>query len=221
MMDHAANHLHHDLSPGRLAGQSQHAAGHDRHEGHSVAMFRDKFWLSLALTIPTVLEPRVAGWLGYTIPAFPGIEYVPAVLGHGHLPVRRAGLPPRRPGRAGRPPARDDDPDLAGDHRRLRDLLGRHARPVRGRDLVGARDPDHDHAARPLAGDALDRPGPRRPHRAGGRCCPTPPSGSPTPGPRRCRSRPWQSATSCSSGPVLASPPMAWSSRAAPTSTSR
>src|SRR6478752_1746828 len=82
MMDHAANHLHHDLSPGRLAGQSQHEAGHDRHEGHSVAMFRDKFWLSLALTIPTVLlSPEVAGWIGYTIPTIPGIEYVPAVLG--------------------------------------------------------------------------------------------------------------------------------------------
>jgi Cu2+-exporting ATPase len=27
---------------------------HDRHEGHSVAMFRDKFWWSLALTIPVI-----------------------------------------------------------------------------------------------------------------------------------------------------------------------
>ncbi|MEO8273328.1 MAG: copper-translocating P-type ATPase [Chloroflexota bacterium] len=57
-------------------------AGHDRHEGHSVAMFRDKFWLSLALTVPTVLlSAEVAGWLGYTIPSIPGIGYVPAVLG--------------------------------------------------------------------------------------------------------------------------------------------
>ena len=45
-------------------------------------MFRDKFWLSLALTIPAVLlSPDVPGWLGYSIPAFPGIEYVPAILG--------------------------------------------------------------------------------------------------------------------------------------------
>ena len=29
-------------------------ATHDRHAGHSVAMFRDKFWLSFALTIPVV-----------------------------------------------------------------------------------------------------------------------------------------------------------------------
>jgi Cu2+-exporting ATPase len=58
------------------------AGGHDRHEGHSVAMFRDKFWLSLALTIPVVLLSHdVQTWLGYQIPPFPGVEYVPAILG--------------------------------------------------------------------------------------------------------------------------------------------
>jgi Cu2+-exporting ATPase len=67
---------------GEHAGHDMSAAGHDRHEGHSVAMFRDKFWLSLALTIPTVLlSPEVGGWIGYTIPSIPGIEYVPAILG--------------------------------------------------------------------------------------------------------------------------------------------
>jgi P-type Cu2+ transporter len=67
---------------GEHAGHDMTAAGHDRHEGHSVAMFRDKFWLSLAMTIPTVLlSPEVAGWIGYTIPSIPGIEYVPAILG--------------------------------------------------------------------------------------------------------------------------------------------
>jgi P-type Cu2+ transporter len=40
----------------QLAGHkiSDAHASHDRHAGHSVAMFRDKFWLSLALTIPVV-----------------------------------------------------------------------------------------------------------------------------------------------------------------------
>src|ERR1044072_7519576 len=67
---------------GGHAGHDMGAAGHDRHAGHSVAMFRDKFWLSLALTIPTVLlSPEVAGWIGYAIPAIPGLEFVPAVLG--------------------------------------------------------------------------------------------------------------------------------------------
>jgi Cu2+-exporting ATPase len=56
--------------------------GHDRHAGHSVAMFRDKFWLSLALMIPTVLwSPEVQHWLGYTAPSFPGSRFIPAILG--------------------------------------------------------------------------------------------------------------------------------------------
>ena len=81
-MDHAAHQQHHEPAPTADAHHEGHAAGHDRHAGHSVAMFRDKFWLSLALTIPTVLlSPEVAGWIGYTIPAIPGIEYVPAILG--------------------------------------------------------------------------------------------------------------------------------------------
>ena len=55
---------------------------HDRHAGHSVAMFRDKFWLSFALTIPVVIWSRdVQGWFGYTAPSFPGSKLIPAVLG--------------------------------------------------------------------------------------------------------------------------------------------
>jgi P-type Cu2+ transporter len=64
------------------AGHDMAAGAHDRHEGHSVAMFRDKFWLSLALTIPVVLLSHdIQEWVGYSIPLFPGIEYVPATLG--------------------------------------------------------------------------------------------------------------------------------------------
>jgi len=56
--------------------------GHDRHAGHSVAMFRDKFWLSFTLTIPTVIwSPEVQHWLGFTAPPFPGSRFIPAVLG--------------------------------------------------------------------------------------------------------------------------------------------
>ncbi|MBI3750708.1 MAG: cadmium-translocating P-type ATPase [Chloroflexi bacterium] len=45
-------------------------------------MFRDKFWLSLALTIPVIVwsgDPQA--WLGYAAPVFPGSELVPALLG--------------------------------------------------------------------------------------------------------------------------------------------
>jgi Cu2+-exporting ATPase len=59
-----------------------HPGGHDRHAGHSVAIFRDKFWLSLALTIPVVLlSYDVSTWLGYELPVLPGIEFAPALLG--------------------------------------------------------------------------------------------------------------------------------------------
>ena len=55
---------------------------HDRHAGHSVAMFRDKFWLSFALTIPVVIwSSDVQRWFGYTAPSFPGSKLIPAVLG--------------------------------------------------------------------------------------------------------------------------------------------
>ena len=57
-------------------------AGHDRHSGHSVAMFRDKFWLSLALTIPAVFwSTEVQLWFGYTAPSFYGSKFIPATLG--------------------------------------------------------------------------------------------------------------------------------------------
>jgi Cu2+-exporting ATPase len=55
---------------------------HDRHAGHSVAMFRDKFWLSLAFTIPVIFWSKdVQHWLGYTAPSFPGSKFIPAIFG--------------------------------------------------------------------------------------------------------------------------------------------
>jgi Cu2+-exporting ATPase len=45
-------------------------------------MFRDKFWLSFALTIPVVFwSTDVQHWLGYTAPSFPGSKFIPAILG--------------------------------------------------------------------------------------------------------------------------------------------
>jgi len=45
-------------------------------------MFRDKFWLTLALTIPVIVWSRdPQDWLGYTAPGFPGSELVPAIIG--------------------------------------------------------------------------------------------------------------------------------------------
>lgn len=54
---------------------------HDKHAGHSVAMFKDKFWLSLILTIPVLAySEMIQQWLNFTPPSFPGSQYVPFVF---------------------------------------------------------------------------------------------------------------------------------------------
>jgi Cu2+-exporting ATPase len=56
--------------------------GHDQHTGHSPEMFRQKFWLSLLLTIPVVFwSEHIEMLLGYRAPAFRGSEQIPLVLG--------------------------------------------------------------------------------------------------------------------------------------------
>ena len=82
-MDHMT-HRDHEKPSGPHAGHNTTTdhGSHDRHAGHSVAMFRDKFWLSFALTIPVVFwSTDVQHWLGYTAPSFPGSEFIPAILG--------------------------------------------------------------------------------------------------------------------------------------------
>ncbi len=63
------------------SGHDDHDA-HDAHAGHSVAMFRDRFWLSLLLTLPTLVWGHMLQRaLGYTAPSFPGSSWIPAVFG--------------------------------------------------------------------------------------------------------------------------------------------
>lgn len=67
-------HSHHEHQ------HSEHQE-HDKHAGHSVAMFKDKFWLSLLLTVPVlVYSEMIQQWLNFTPPAFPGSQYVPFVF---------------------------------------------------------------------------------------------------------------------------------------------
>ena len=59
-MDHEG-HRQHETSP--LDAHASHnahadhaeAEGHDKHAGHSIAMFRDRFWLSALLTLPILV----------------------------------------------------------------------------------------------------------------------------------------------------------------------
>ncbi|MGH8942504.1 MAG: copper-translocating P-type ATPase [Acidimicrobiia bacterium] len=61
-------------------------------------MFRDRFWLSLALTIPLVFySPMIQGWFGYAAPEFPGSEWIGPVLGtvifiYGGMPFLRGAV---------------------------------------------------------------------------------------------------------------------------------
>ncbi len=82
---------------GGPARGGEHAA-HDRHAGHSVEMFRTRFWIALMLTIPTVvwghMLTSVTGWHA---PAFPGSTWIPPVLGtivfaYGGTPFVRGAL---------------------------------------------------------------------------------------------------------------------------------
>jgi P-type Cu2+ transporter len=55
---------------------------HDQHAGHSVEMFRDKFWWSVVLTVPTLVwSPMIQQWLGFHVPSFPGSRYITAIFG--------------------------------------------------------------------------------------------------------------------------------------------
>ena len=105
------HHHHHPMPPaGKVSGggHEQHgspgstghgeAGAHDRHAGHSVAMFRDKFWITLLLSIPTLLwSGMVQHMLGFSAPTFPWSEYVPALFGtavyfYGGLVFVKGGL---------------------------------------------------------------------------------------------------------------------------------
>ncbi len=59
-------------------GHAQHGGGH---EGHA-EMFRRKFWISLALTLPAVLYSHMLQeLLDFTAPMFPGHQWVAPVFG--------------------------------------------------------------------------------------------------------------------------------------------
>jgi Cu2+-exporting ATPase len=88
------NHTEHHTSPAGLqrasdahqeppqeADHGAHAA-HNKHAGHDPEAFKRQFWIVLALTIPVVIwSAEVQHWLGYMAPAFPGSDWIPAVLG--------------------------------------------------------------------------------------------------------------------------------------------
>ncbi|GJQ21786.1 MAG: heavy metal translocating P-type ATPase [Bacteroidia bacterium] len=100
-------HHHHSAMHDSHAGHAQaHVAGahaqpsakekhggHDEHEGHSVADFRKRFWISTLLTLPIVaLTPMIQIWLGFeSTLSFEGDLYV--LFGLSTLVYLYGGMP--------------------------------------------------------------------------------------------------------------------------------
>ncbi|WP_160668395.1 copper-translocating P-type ATPase [Pseudarthrobacter sp. ATCC 49987] len=80
---------------------------HGQHAGHSVAMFKNRFWLTLVLAVPVVFfSPMFGQLLGYEPPAFPGSGWIPPVLGtviffYGGQPFLKGGLNELKTGKPG------------------------------------------------------------------------------------------------------------------------
>ncbi len=76
MMDHSSmEHAGMDHDDHAVHSEGQHA-------GHSTAMFKNRFWLTLILSIPVVFfSPMFGHLLGYTVPQFPGSRWIPPLLG--------------------------------------------------------------------------------------------------------------------------------------------
>src|SRR5512143_2349893 len=86
-MTHPHEHEHGHGAPRDDTGRDTHRGheeptGHDKHAGHSVAMFRDKFWITVLLTLPTLvwgeMVPRL---LHFSPPAVPGARWIPVIFG--------------------------------------------------------------------------------------------------------------------------------------------
>ncbi len=100
-MDHSTmSHAGMDHDDHAVHSEGQHA-------GHSTAMFKNRFWLTLVLSIPVVFfSPMVGHLLGYSVPVFVGSTWIPALLGtfiffYGGQPFLKGGwqeIKSRQPG---------------------------------------------------------------------------------------------------------------------------
>ncbi len=71
----------HDHSQHVTASAPDHSGHGAMHEGH-LPLMRQRFWLSLALTVPVLLYSQaIQTWFGFTMPVFPGSNWVAPILG--------------------------------------------------------------------------------------------------------------------------------------------
>lgn len=101
--EHDHHHPRHDDHVNDQQIDHGHRVDHGEHE----RMFRDRFWVSLAISIPVLLfSETVQGWLGFSMPEFPGSPWITPVLSVvifiiGGVPFLRMAVPEvrnRQPG---------------------------------------------------------------------------------------------------------------------------
>jgi Cu2+-exporting ATPase len=101
-METNMQHMHDDTSHKQQSGSSHehHKGGgnHTDHSGHEM-MFRNRFWVSLALTLPVLLfSETIQGWLGFTMPTFAGSRWIGPVFSiivfaYGGVPFLQMAVP--------------------------------------------------------------------------------------------------------------------------------
>ena len=79
---HHANHSEHHKHDSGYQDAHQGHSEHDKHAGHNPEMFRNRFWLSLALTLPILyFSEQLQDWLNYQAVQFSGVEWLNPILG--------------------------------------------------------------------------------------------------------------------------------------------
>lgn len=78
--EHAAGHNHEKMSNHKK--MTKERGGQEKHAGHSLKMFVNKFWVSLILTVPILLYSELPKlFFNWQAPVFFGSSYISLVLG--------------------------------------------------------------------------------------------------------------------------------------------
>lgn len=97
--NHQQQHTHDDHSH----GHGDHSTDHSGHE----IMFRNRFWISLLLSIPVLLySPSIQEWLNFTMPTFTGSAWINPIFSVivfviGGIPFLEMAVPEIRNGKPG------------------------------------------------------------------------------------------------------------------------
>lgn len=103
-MEHNHEHNHEDHA-GDAPSMAHEGHQDESHQGHGTdhsgheEMFRRRFWISLALSLPVILfSTTVQQWLGFSTPVFPGSNWIVPVLSviifwYGGIPFIEMAIP--------------------------------------------------------------------------------------------------------------------------------